>query len=49
MGHPTIRISTRPMLLPDEADNKVPFAPTLAASTGRFIELVRRLSKLNSP
>ncbi|MFN9512162.1 MAG: hypothetical protein ACK57Z_04230 [Akkermansiaceae bacterium] len=49
MGHPTIRISTRPMLLPDEADNKLPFAPTLAASTGRFIELVRRLSKLNSP
>lgn len=49
MGHPAIRVSTRPLLLPNEADNKVPFAPTLAASTGRFIELVRRLSKSKSP
>lgn len=45
MNLPAIRISTRPMLLPDESDEKIPFAPTLAASTGRLIELVRRLSK----
>jgi hypothetical protein len=45
MSLPAIRVSTRPMLLPDEADEKIPFAPTLAASTGRLIELVRRLSK----
>lgn len=42
---PAVRIATRPMLLPDETDDKLPFAPTLAASTGRLIELVRRLSK----
>lgn len=45
MNLPAIRISTRPTLLPDESDEKIPFAPTLAASTGRLIELVRRLSK----
>ena len=45
MNIPAIRVSTRPMLLPDEADEKIPFAPTLAASTGRLIELVRRLTK----
>lgn len=45
MKLPAIRIATRPMLLPDEADEKIPFAPTLAASTGRLIELVRRLSR----
>lgn len=45
MNLPAIRIATRPMLLPDETDEKIPFAPTLAASTGRLIELVRRLSR----
>lgn len=45
MNLPAIRVSTRTTLLPDEADDKIPFAPTLAASTGRLIELVRRLSK----
>lgn len=45
MNLPAIRVSTRPTLLPDEADDKIPFAPTVAASTGRLIELVRRLSK----
>ncbi len=45
MNLPAIRVATRPMLLPDEADEKIPFAPTLAASTGRLIELVRRLSR----
>lgn len=45
MGLPAVRVATRPMLLPDEADDKLPFAPTLAASSGRLIELVRRLAK----
>lgn len=45
MNLPAVRIATRPTLLPDESDDKIPFAPTLAASTGRLIELVRRLSK----
>lgn len=45
MGLPAIRVATRPMLLPDEKDDKLPFAPTVAASAGRLIELVRRLAK----
>ena len=44
-GLPAIRIATRPTLLPDEEDDKLPFAPTLAASTGRLIELIERLSR----
>lgn len=42
---PAIRISTRPTLLLNESDDKIPFAPTVAASTGRLIELIRRLSR----
>ena len=42
MNLPAVRVSTRPLLLPDEADDRVPFAPTVAASTGRLIELIRR-------
>ena len=45
MDRPAVRVATRPMLLPDEEDDKLPFAPTLAASSGRLIELVRRLAK----
>jgi hypothetical protein len=45
MDVPAIRVATRPMLLPDEKDDKLPFAPTVGASTGRLIELVRRLTK----
>jgi hypothetical protein len=43
MNRPAVRVATRPMLLPEESDDKLPFAPTLAASSGRLIELVRRL------
>ena len=43
-GLPAIRIATRPTLLPDEKDEKIPFAPTLAASTGRLIDLIEKLS-----
>ena len=44
-GLPAIRIATRPTLLPEEKDDKIPFAPTLAASTGRLIQLIQRLTK----
>lgn len=43
MNLPAIRVATRPPLLPDEIDDKLPFAPTLAASTGRLVELILRL------
>ena len=42
LGLPAVRISTRPTLLPGEADDKLPFAPTVSASTGRLIELINR-------
>ncbi len=45
MNLPALRIATRPTLLPNEKDDKPPFGPTLAASTGRLIEFVTRLSK----
>jgi hypothetical protein len=45
MNLPAIRIATRPMLLPDETDEKTPFAPTLAASAGRLVELIKRLAQ----
>jgi hypothetical protein len=47
MNLPAIRVATRPTLLPDEKDDKQPFAPTVAASAGRLVELARRLA--NSP
>ena len=42
MGLPAVRVATRPLVLPDEADDKLPAAPIVAASTGRLIELIRR-------
>ena len=42
MNLPAVRVATRPRLLPDETDEKPPFAPTVAAATGRLIELIRR-------
>ena len=42
MNLPAVRVSTRPHVTADEADEKLPFAPTVAASTGRLIELIRR-------
>jgi hypothetical protein len=42
MNLPAVRVSTRPLLLPGETDEKPPFAPTVTASTGRLIELIRR-------
>lgn len=45
MDLPAIRVSTRPTLLPDEKDDRIPFAPTVAASAGRLVELIQRLAK----
>ncbi|MES2439407.1 MAG: M28 family peptidase [Verrucomicrobiota bacterium] len=42
MNLPAVRVSTRPMLTAEDKDEKPPFAPTVAASTGRLIELIRR-------
>lgn len=48
MDLPALRVSTRTMLLPDENDDKLPFAPTLAASTGRLISFLQRLAQIPS-
>jgi hypothetical protein len=42
LGFPAIRVSTRAVLTPDEADDAPPASATLAASAGRLIELIRR-------
>jgi hypothetical protein len=42
MNLPAVRVATRALLTPDETDDQLPFAPTVAASTGRLIELIRR-------
>lgn len=44
MGIPAVRVATRAMLSPNEADDREPFAPTVSASTGRLVELTRRLA-----
>lgn len=42
MGLPAVRVATRAILPSEEADNRLPFTPTVASSTGRLIELIRR-------
>ncbi|MES2921868.1 MAG: hypothetical protein V4819_09985 [Verrucomicrobiota bacterium] len=44
MNLPAVRVSTRPLVTAADADDRLPFAPTVAASTGRLIELIRRCS-----
>lgn len=44
MNLPAVRVSTRPLVTAGEEDGRLPFAPTVAASTGRLIELIRRCS-----
>lgn len=41
-GIPAVRVSTRPLVTGQEADDQLPPAPVLAASTGRLVELIRR-------
>lgn len=42
MDMPAVRVATRPQLTPEEEDDRLPFAPTVAASAGRLVELIRR-------
>ncbi len=42
MNLPAVRVATRPLVTVKETDDQPPFAPTVAASTGRLIELIRR-------
>ena len=42
MNLPAVRVATRNLVTAAEEDERLPFAPTVAASTGRLIELVRR-------
>jgi hypothetical protein len=42
MNLPAVRVSTRARLAADEHDDRLPFAPTVAASAGRLAELIRR-------
>ncbi|MGL4402041.1 MAG: hypothetical protein ACRCXD_19460 [Luteolibacter sp.] len=42
MNLPAVRVATRPLVLASEADDRLPFAPTVTASTGRLVELIRR-------
>ena len=44
MNLPAVRVATRPLITAADADDRLPFAPTVAASTGRLIELIRRCS-----
>ena len=49
MDLPAVRVSTRPRIAQDQDDEKVPFAPTVAASSGRLIELIRRCAASPKP
>jgi hypothetical protein len=42
IGLPAVRVATRPLVGEDEPDAALPAATTLAASSGRLVELVRR-------
>ena len=41
-GLPAVRVATRPLVLKEENDDRLPDTTILAAATGRLIELVRR-------
>ncbi|MES2661345.1 MAG: M28 family peptidase [Verrucomicrobiota bacterium] len=45
MNLPAVRVATRAQLTEEDEDNRLPFAPTVAASTGRLIELIRRCAE----
>jgi hypothetical protein len=46
MDLPAVRVATRPIITPAEADNQAPPATTVAAATGRLVELIRRCATL---
>jgi hypothetical protein len=45
VGIPAVRVATRTLVTADEPDDRIPFAPTVTASTGRLIELIRRCAR----
>jgi hypothetical protein len=45
IGLPAVRVATRPLVAPNEADSMLPASDSLAASTGRLVELIRRCAK----
>ncbi len=45
MELPAVRVATRALITPDEDDERLPFAPTVAASSGRLIDLIRRCAE----
>lgn len=45
MDLPAVRVATRAMLTGEDEDERLPFAPTVAASTGRLIDLIRRCAE----
>ncbi len=47
-GLPTARVATGPIPPADAKDDRTPFAPTVAASTGRLLELVQRCAGTHS-
>ena len=49
MDLPAVRVATRPLVVEGEKDDRLPFAPTVAASTGRLIELIRRVAAPPAP
>lgn len=46
MGLPAVRVATRPVVAAAEPDGNLPPAATVAASTGRLVELIRRCAAL---
>ena len=42
MNLPAVQVATRPLVTATEQDERLPFAPTVVASAGRLIELIRR-------
>ena len=46
MGLPAVRVATRPLVTPGEPDNQPTSAPTVAASAGRLVELIRRCTRV---
>jgi hypothetical protein len=45
MNLPAVRVATRAMVTREDEDDRLPFAPTVAASAGRLIELIRRCAE----
>lgn len=45
IGLPAVRVATRPLVASNEADSMLPASDSLAASTGRLVELIRRCTK----